>query len=200
VTKAAQVELRSGRVEAPAVPLPSSMRTVTDLQSIRRVSSISLPSTQGLMNGVRHVIESSLNPRVLSEMTSHDVASTIHQFPPPHARASRRSSSRRFRGSRSRTQRRGTPRRCPWLRRWRRRRQRRGPQGSPARTAPPDTALAPAAGACACQGLALAHFSAQPTPFWLHLPVSPSLIDWGIIMHPTYPTKWAYVEPKSGRV
>jgi hypothetical protein len=26
------------------------------------------------------------------------------------------------------------------------------------------------------------------------------LIDWGKIMHPTYPTKCAYVEPKSGGV
>ena len=31
-------------------------------------------------------------------------------------------------------------------------------------------------------------------------PVSPGLIDWGEISHPTYPTKCAYVEPKSGRV
>jgi len=44
------------------------------------------------------------------------------------------------------------------------------------------------------------HFSAQPKPFWSHLPVSPCLIDWGKIMHPTYPTKCAYIEPKSGRV
>ena len=50
------------------------------------------------------------------------------------------------------------------------------------------------------QGLTLVHFSAQPKPFWSHLPTSPCLIDWGIIMHPTYPTKCAYVEPKSGGV
>ena len=50
------------------------------------------------------------------------------------------------------------------------------------------------------QGLTLIHFSAQPKPFWPHLPVSPCLIDWGKIVHPTYPTKCAYVEPKSGRV
>ena len=50
------------------------------------------------------------------------------------------------------------------------------------------------------QGLTLVHFSAQPKPIWSHLPVSPCLIDWGKIMHPTYPTKCAYVEPKSGRV
>jgi hypothetical protein len=30
--------------------------------------------------------------------------------------------------------------------------------------------------------------TAQPEPFWTHLPVSPCLIDWGKIMHPTYPT------------
>jgi len=30
--------------------------------------------------------------------------------------------------------------------------------------------------------------------------VFPCPIDWGIIIHPTYPTKRAYVEPKSGRV
>ena len=50
------------------------------------------------------------------------------------------------------------------------------------------------------QGLTIVHFSAQPQPFWSHLPVSPCLIDWGKIMHPTYPTKRAYVEPNSGRV
>jgi len=50
------------------------------------------------------------------------------------------------------------------------------------------------------QGLTLVPFSAQPKPLWLHLSVSPSLIDWGEIMHPTYSTKCAYVEPKSGRV
>jgi hypothetical protein len=50
------------------------------------------------------------------------------------------------------------------------------------------------------QGLTLVDFSAQPNPFWSHLPMSPGLIDWGKIMHPTYPTKCADVEPKSGRV
>jgi hypothetical protein len=50
------------------------------------------------------------------------------------------------------------------------------------------------------QGLTLVHFSAQPQPFSSHLPVSPCLTDWRKIMHPTYPTKCAYVEPKSGRV
>ena len=39
-----------------------------------------------------------------------------------------------------------------------------------------------------------------PEPFWSHLPVSPCLIDWGKTMHPTYPTKCAYVEPNSVRV
>jgi hypothetical protein len=50
------------------------------------------------------------------------------------------------------------------------------------------------------QGLTLVHYSAQPQPFWSHLPVSACLIDWGEIMQPTYPTKCAYVEPKYGRV
>jgi len=50
------------------------------------------------------------------------------------------------------------------------------------------------------QGLTFVHFSAQPKPFWSHLPVSPCLIDWGKIMHPTYPTKCNYVELRSGRV
>jgi len=50
------------------------------------------------------------------------------------------------------------------------------------------------------QGLTLVHCSAQPKPFWSQLPVSPCLIDWGKIMHQPYPTKCAYVEPKSGRV
>ena len=50
------------------------------------------------------------------------------------------------------------------------------------------------------QGLTLVHFSAQPKPFWSHLPVPPCLTDWGKIMHPTYPTKCAYVEPRSGGV
>jgi hypothetical protein len=35
------------------------------------------------------------------------------------------------------------------------------------------------------QGLTLVHFSAQPKPFWSHLPVFPCLIDRGQIMHPT---------------
>jgi len=48
--------------------------------------------------------------------------------------------------------------------------------------------------------LTLVHFSAQPKSFWSHLHVSPCLIDWGKVMHPTYPTKCAYFEPKSGRV
>jgi hypothetical protein len=34
-------------------------------------------------------------------------------------------------------------------------------------------------------------------PSWSHLPVSPCLIDWGEIMHPTYSTKCARVEPKN---
>ena len=46
----------------------------------------------------------------------------------------------------------------------------------------------------------LVRFSAQPKPFWSHLPVSPCLIDWEKIMHPTHPTKCASVEPSSGRV
>jgi len=50
------------------------------------------------------------------------------------------------------------------------------------------------------QGLTLVHFSAQPKPFWSHLPVSPCLINWGKIKRPTYPTKCAYVEQNSGRV
>ena len=50
------------------------------------------------------------------------------------------------------------------------------------------------------QGLTLVHFSAQPKPFWSHLRVSPCLIDWGKIMHQTYPTNRAYVDLKSGRV
>jgi hypothetical protein len=44
------------------------------------------------------------------------------------------------------------------------------------------------------------HFAAQPQPYWSHLPVSPCVIDWGEIMRPTYLTKCAYVEPKSGGV
>jgi hypothetical protein len=50
------------------------------------------------------------------------------------------------------------------------------------------------------QGLTLDHYSAQPKPFWSHLPVSLCLIDWGKIMRPTYPTKCAYAEQNSGRV
>jgi len=30
--------------------------------------------------------------------------------------------------------------------------------------------------------------------------VCPGLTDWGKIMHPTYPSKCAYIELKSGRV
>ena len=33
-----------------------------------------------------------------------------------------------------------------------------------------------------------------------HTSLPPCLIDWGKLMHPTYPTKYAYVEPESGRV
>ena len=54
--------------------------------------------------------------------------------------------------------------------------------------------------ATVAQGLTLVHFSAQPKPFWSHLRVSSCLIDWEKIMHPTYPTKCAYVQPKSVRV
>ena len=43
------------------------------------------------------------------------------------------------------------------------------------------------------QGLTLVHFSAQPKPCWSHLSLSTCLIDWGKIMHPTYPTKCAYM-------
>ena len=50
------------------------------------------------------------------------------------------------------------------------------------------------------QGLTLVHFSAQPKPYWSHLPMSLCIIDWGEIMHPTYPTKCSYVKRKSGRV
>jgi len=49
------------------------------------------------------------------------------------------------------------------------------------------------------QRLTLVPFSAQPKPFWSHLPVSPSIIDWGEIMHPTYLSKCADVEPESRR-
>jgi hypothetical protein len=42
--------------------------------------------------------------------------------------------------------------------------------------------------------------TAQPEPFWSHLPASACLIiDRGEIMHPTYPTSCAYVELESGR-
>jgi len=51
----------------------------------------------------------------------------------------------------------------------------------------------------AVQGLTLVHFSAQLEPCWSHLCLSHCQIDWGKIMHPTYPTKRAYVEPNSGR-
>jgi surfactin synthase thioesterase subunit len=50
------------------------------------------------------------------------------------------------------------------------------------------------------QGLTLVHFSAQPQPFWSHLPVSPCLIDRETIMYPKNPTKHAYDEPNSGKV
>jgi len=49
------------------------------------------------------------------------------------------------------------------------------------------------------QGLTLVHYSAQPKPFWStsHLPVFPCLIDWGEIMQPTYPTKYASYDKAS---
>ena len=68
--------------------------------------------------------------------------------------------------------------------------------------APPGQWLASRKNNRSKQGLTLVHCSAQPKPFWStsHLPVSRCLIDLGKIMHPTYPTKCAYFEPKSGRV
>jgi hypothetical protein len=50
------------------------------------------------------------------------------------------------------------------------------------------------------QGLILVHVSAQLEPCWSHLCLSPCLIDWGETMHPTYPTRCAYVELNGGRV
>jgi hypothetical protein len=50
------------------------------------------------------------------------------------------------------------------------------------------------------QGLTIVNCSAQSKPFGSHLPLSPCLIDWGKIMHPTYPTRCAYVELINGRV
>jgi hypothetical protein len=51
------------------------------------------------------------------------------------------------------------------------------------------------------QGLTLVHFSAQPKLLCVQLPVSRCVIGWGGgITHPTYPTKCAYVELRSGRV
>jgi len=64
----------------------------------------------------------------------------------------------------------------------------------------PPMPAAPPVLSAADQGLTLVHFPAQPRPFFSYLPMSPCLIDWGEIMHPTYPTKCAYVVPKSGRV
>jgi len=37
------------------------------------------------------------------------------------------------------------------------------------------------------QGLKLVHFSAQLKPCWSRLSLPPCLIDWGKVMHPTYP-------------
>jgi hypothetical protein len=68
-----------------------------------------------------------------------------------------------------------------------------GPWGSPDRFNGGD-----AEAAVPGRGLHSVHRSAQPKPVSLNLPVSPRLIDWGKIMHPTYPTNCAYVEPKSG--
>jgi len=50
------------------------------------------------------------------------------------------------------------------------------------------------------QRLTLVHFSAQPEPCWSHVSLSPCLVNWENIMQTTYPTKYAYVEPNSGRV
>ena len=86
----------------------------------------------------------------------------------------------------------------------------RPPPPPPPPTLPPTTSISrrrrtcprrcAASGARSGQGLILVQFSAQPQPFWSHLLVSPCLKDRGEIMHLTYPTKCAYVEPKSGRV
>jgi hypothetical protein len=52
------------------------------------------------------------------------------------------------------------------------------------------------------QGLTLVLCSAQPNTFLSHLPLSPCLIDWGEIIHPTIPQKvltsaetWTSVSP-----
>ena len=57
-----------------------------------------------------------------------------------------------------------------------------------------------AAAAAFMQGFTLVHISAQPKPCWSHLCLSLCLIDWGKIMHPSHPAKYANVEPNSGRV
>jgi hypothetical protein len=44
-----------------------------------RALSISRRASQGLMGSARHVIKRIMNPRVLFQMASYDVASTIHQ-------------------------------------------------------------------------------------------------------------------------
>jgi hypothetical protein len=49
------------------------------------------------------------------------------------------------------------------------------------------------------QGLTLVHTFQLNLSRVGHLSLSSCLIDWGEIMHPTYPTKCAYVEPDSGR-
>jgi len=52
---------------------------------------------------------------------------------------------------------------------------------------PPCWSAAPHRGSSGRQGLTVVHFSVQPKPCWSHLCLSPCLIDWGKIMHPTYP-------------
>jgi hypothetical protein len=73
------------------------------------------------------------------------------------------------------------------------------PPPPPLSLSPPVAPLSPSPSPSP-QGLTLVQFSAQPKPFRSHLPVSPCLTDWGEIMYRTYPTKCAYVEPKTGRV
>jgi hypothetical protein len=48
------------------------------------------------------------------------------------------------------------------------------------------------------QGLTLVHFQLNLSRFGHR--VSPCVIDWGKIMHPTHHTTCPYIEPKSGRV
>jgi hypothetical protein len=102
MTRTAQVELRSGRVEGPAVhanmvltaapPTLHRLRSRAARSAVLRVKTNTLPREPlpyGLTENACQVILHTVDTRFLRDMESHDVASIIRQAlpcPAAHAR------------------------------------------------------------------------------------------------------------------